>query len=182
VLQNNTTYYVAGVSEEGCEGTRAAATVLVTVYDLPAIELFSESELKVNSAAGIQWYLNGTAIAGETGQILEMKESGQYGVEVNTQGCVAFTEGVFQVTSIEETLSENIDFYPNPASHTLYMENRTSKRVLMTLLNAQGKNMSSTYLQPSEKQTLDVREFAKGFYLVHVANESERIVRKIVIE
>ncbi len=78
----------------------------------------------------------------------------------------------------------NVSIFPNPASDfvTLQMENIEEGTVAqITIFDLTGKqvfNMQST----SNLQTIDVSQFAKGMYVIHVNTTTENFVQKLQVK
>jgi hypothetical protein len=78
----------------------------------------------------------------------------------------------------------NMIVFPNPASDivTLQLENIEEGTVAqVTIFDLTGKqvfNMQST----SNLQTIDVSQFAKGMYVIHVNTATENFVQKLQVK
>ena len=90
-------------------------------------------------------------------------------------------------TELEKTdlvSAANMTIFPNPASDivTLQMENIEEGTVAqITIFDLTGKqvfNMQST----SNLQTIDVSQFAKGMYVIHVNTATENFVQKLQVK
>ncbi|MBI4646637.1 MAG: hypothetical protein HY738_08625 [Bacteroidia bacterium] len=71
-----------------------------------------------NSTTGNQWYLNDTALTGQTNALFIPTVSGDYFVIVTLNGCTSDTSNVITVTGVSvESLFINsgISVFPNPA-------------------------------------------------------------------
>ena len=138
--------------------------------------------LTSSSAAGNQWFLNGTAIAGATNPTLSATQEGVYKVQATIEGCAsAFSDNqTFIVTGDLSfaTQSSDILLYPNP----------TSDWLTISLPDLLGKKVVSIYQQDGKrtdvKETMgrevvfQVGEYAQGIYLVKVVTgKSNHIIR-----
>ena len=172
----NTSYHAAAdVSQTFCINP---AKPVVTVSGVNTETLVLTS----SSAAGNQWFLNGTAIAGATNLTLSAAQEGVYKVQATIEGCVsAFSDNqTFIVTGDLSfaTQSSDILLYPNP----------TSDWLTISLPDLLGKKVVSIYQQDGKrtdvKETMgrevvfQVGEYAQGIYLVKVVTgKSNHIIR-----
>jgi hypothetical protein len=101
--------YTVDVTTSGCTSAQASATV-VTVNAIPATPTITPGgpttfcaggsvTLTSSSATGSQWYLNGNAISGATGQqYIATSAAGSYTVDVTTSGCASAQSSATVVT------------------------------------------------------------------------------------
>jgi hypothetical protein len=105
--------YTVVVTSSGCGSAPSAATT-VTVNPVPATPTITAGgpttfcpggsvTLTSSSATGNQWYLNGNAIGGATGQQFGATASGNYTVRVITGGCSSAASGPTTVTATDTT-------------------------------------------------------------------------------
>ncbi len=97
VVKTSGSYTVINTNASGCSATSSATTVVVN--SLPATPTISNNRpltfcvgdstvLSSSAASGNQWVLNGSNVAGATGQTLVVKSGGSYTVSVtNANGC-----------------------------------------------------------------------------------------------
>jgi hypothetical protein len=182
-LIESTGFFVAAVSADGCIGSRKEVTAAVTKLIMPEIEEVSSVVLgSKNHTSGIQWYLDGNVLLGETNSTVTATRSGIYGLLVNTQGCESYTDKVFLVTGIEASLDNQIAIYPNPAIEKINMENQGTGPVEILMMNTQGKHIHSFILNKAESKSIEVHEVPKGIYLVQLRDKRSSSVKKIVIK
>ncbi|HNW97075.1 MAG TPA: T9SS type A sorting domain-containing protein [Bacteroidales bacterium] len=85
---------------------------------------------------------------------------------------------------INEILNDNDFFlYPNPASNSIIIENKSSKNKMNILLiyNTQGKPvLQKISFQPAT--TIDISELSEGMYFLKIKNESQIIMKKFIKE
>ncbi|MBS1521061.1 MAG: S8 family serine peptidase [Bacteroidetes bacterium] len=145
--------------------------------------------LSSNAPANNQWYLNGVAIAGATGQTYSPVRSGNYQVYVTlSNGCVAQSDN-FAYVILPENPGENdigLTVFPNPANtqlNVLFAAN-SSVNVNLALINAIGQNeyADKEVLTGGNFSTvIDVSKFAPGNYVLRLFYNSKLYTRKIVI-
>lgn len=145
--------------------------------------------LSSSATADNQWYLNGTAIAGATGQTYSPVQSGNYQVTVSlANGCVARSDN-FAYVILPENPGENdigLTVFPNPASTQLNVlfAAKSTVNVNLSLINAIGENeyTEKVVLNGGNFSTLiDVSKFAPGNYVLKVLYNSRLYTRKILI-
>jgi hypothetical protein len=106
----STTYTVTVTS-----GTNTTtSSTAVTTYAAPTTPTITQSGSVLNSSAtsGNQWYLNGSAISGQTGTSYTLTQSGSYQVLVtNGNGCTAMSTAI--AVTVSGTLSVNVTSTPS---------------------------------------------------------------------
>ena len=183
-----TTYTVTGTNANGCTNT---SSVLLTVHAKPAVPVITEvGHVLSTTATGVtyQWYLNGTLIPGATGQSFTGTTfPGNYTVAVtNPSGCTA-TSSVFIATAIQNlTWASSLTIFPNPNSGVFDINLNVSdvSDFKLTIYDAIGKlilteninNFSGNY-----HKTIDLGGYGSGIYLLSLSNQSQVVVRKIVV-
>jgi hypothetical protein len=159
---------------EGCKSNRVPVTGVVN----PAITTPTISQngtiLTSSSATGNQWYLNGAAIPGATGNTYDMalSGSGSYTVMVSdgTTGCSAESIPVIY-TGIQDLASAGIYVYPNPVSENLTIEfvNALKSKTQITVYNKLGEVVYSEMMHNNKK--IIPMNFAPGTYAVELKSD-----------
>ncbi len=87
-------------------------------------------------------------------------------------------------TFVEENSQSKISIYPNPASDNIVISNtqNTTDKVLISILNFEGKLVKYNSFQNQDLIRLDVSTLAKGIYTLKVQSNDEIIIKKIVIQ
>jgi hypothetical protein len=149
----------------------------------------SGNELTVSpAAAAYQWYLNGSAISGATGQSLTISQGGDYSVVVTaSNGCTAtaYHSGVFRLNT------SFIDYqaYPNPVTADLKIAYTLKEggQVTFTILDDQGRQkllIPAGHQAPGDHQ-FTIRNAAlrlgTGFYLLKISVGDKQAVHRIVV-
>ena len=76
------------------------------------------------------------------------------------------------------TLAEDLRFYPNPASHTLYIEGITQETSLIIRTLA-GKTLLRTSLHQNE--AIDLTVLPQGTYILTLQSAQAQLTRRLVI-
>ncbi|HEY9002333.1 MAG TPA: S8 family serine peptidase [Mucilaginibacter sp.] len=149
----------------------------------------SGTTLSSSASDNNQWYLNGVAIAGATGQTYSPARSGNYQVYVTlSNGCVAQSDN-FAYVILSENPGENdigLTVFPNPANTLLNVlfAAKSDVNVNLALINAIGQNeyTDKEVLTGGNFSTLiDVSKLAPGNYILRLFYNSKLYTRKIVI-
>ncbi|AYB33727.1 FG-GAP-like repeat-containing protein [Chryseolinea soli] len=163
--------------------------------DKPFITALAHSEnllLRSSSSTDNQWFKNGEALKGATDQILKVRSSGSYTVQVNHHGCYSPMSDAFVVTkkngdrnfTAETNAGSNIRLYPNPASDMLNIDWQDLDGDVpseVTITDAFGRKLFSRTMSTGES-VLDVSNLPTGLYVFQVRQGSkvydERFIKK----
>lgn len=182
-LSASTTYYVAAVNAAGCEGARVPVTAQVLEVEDASIDV-SGNTLSSGSVSGNQWYLNGTAIPGATGQTYVATQSGLYKLVVTSGSCSTQVEKEFAVTGdIDGDGLKGYVLYPNPTPGKIYVEVATTDPVTVSVKNQLGSEVTGSELKQDgemRKGQLDISGHASGVYLVVIKHPDKTVIKKIV--
>jgi len=120
-----------------------------------------------------QWYKNGQAINGATGQFHIADENVVYSVVVTKNGCTDTAE--YNVTNVGvhgfSNPAQDIRIYPNPVKDILYII--SSSPIHSFLTSMEGK----TLLYAGETRELSLKNLPAGIYLLHVSDTEGRIIK-----
>ena len=179
-------------------GNGNSSQLLVTVGSAPPSPIINNSKdnmgLKVgdiltsSATEGNQWYLDGQAIPGATGETLVTPSIGTY-FTIATEGvCSSDTSNFVYVglTGIEEIGSTTFLVYPVPnfglftarivsSSHEFY---RIKIYNTLGVMVYEGKQFE---VSGQHEEKVDVRHLASGIYSVVFINDQTKVVRKIFI-
>lgn len=92
----------------------------------------------------------------------------------NDQKCLSVTRGA---TGISEAENE-VNVYPNPATTVINIDNAEGAQVSVFDINGR---MISNIESASANQTIDASNFAKGMYIVRIANGNNVITKKVSV-
>ena len=159
-------FFYGWVVTEGCRSNRIP--VEAVVFNLPAVPTISPAwnTLTSSSPTGNQWYVNGVAIPGATGQTHIASQAGTYTVVVtDANGCSSVSQGVF-TTGIEEMMaSYGAAVYPNPVKDLLTIEVASSitGEFNYRIYNVVGE-LALTGKITDQKQQVDLSDLPPGVY------------------
>jgi hypothetical protein len=168
-----------------CSGTTVASSQLnITVTPTPSVPLVVQdgNTLSVDATSGIQWYLNGSPIAGANAAQYVPTVSGDYSVIVSNGSCESGMSNTitYTITELKELAFEQVQIYPNPAVSQLNLITPYSKGFEWRVYNSlgqcidKGQNMSSSML-------LSVASFEKGVYSLLIVGHDTH-VKQFVVE
>jgi hypothetical protein len=148
--------------------------------------------LSSSFATGNQWYLNGSIMAGETLQDLNLTQNGTYSVTVSdTSGCTG-TSADFIVTSIGIAQLNNevsISVYPNPVYNSMQITYSLveTENVSIEIINTIGQKVQSVYngkqTSGTYSFTVDVHQLglSEGVYFIKFETEHTVKLERIVV-
>lgn len=149
----------------------------------------SGSVLSSSAASGNQWYLNGSPIAGATGQNYTFLANGNYTVIVTVNGCSSVSSAVTSVTTVgisEGAAANEFMVYPNPNngefSLSFFSNEKADYRI--EIMNALGQKVYSETLNDftgSYIRQLTVTEFGQGIYTIGITNSKSETVKKMIV-
>lgn len=182
-LSKAKTYFVSITSSLGCEGAKTAVTANVVNLNAATITVTGLTTLQSNFATGNQWYLNGSAISGATGQTLTLTQSGTYGLIVTSQGCSVTAPNKDMVVTAVENLSDKIKAYPVPVKGTLYLEVPDADQAFGEMYNAVGSRISVLgFVGDGQKQvsSYDFSHESAGIYFVRINQGNTTTIIRVI--
>ena len=177
-------FYNLQVKSLGCpSATRVAVTLSKPVITQIGTTLSS------SSATGNQWFLNGVAIAGATGQIYTPLQSGSYVVQsVLNTGCTVASDAFIYALVATNPGSDDIGLtaFPVPASKQLNIlfNAKAAGQITLALLNSAGKTVTTqtqTILAGNFSTVLNVANVPSGTYVVRVVTGGNAYGYKVII-
>ncbi|WP_191906528.1 T9SS type A sorting domain-containing protein [Hymenobacter baengnokdamensis] len=195
------TYFITNTvaASGGCAAVTGGTTVTInatpatptlTVTGTPSTGLVLTS----SAATGNQFYLNGVAIAGATGQTYVVNSgtrNGSYTVVVtSTGGCASASSAPVSVTVTASTAAQvatSLAVYPNPTpdGHLSVELSGYREAVQLTISNALGQRVyeASVAASAAHKQAIDLSALPGGVYVLQARTASGGVeVRRIVRE
>ncbi len=98
------------------------------------------------------------------------------GAKVDATGCVQITTGI-----TEDLAIGNLLLYPNPATDNLVIEQKNQKYNKAILMDMSGNIMTVSALN-SLKESIDLKAFAKGIYMIQLVGSERSEYVRIVIQ
>ena len=168
-----------------CSGTTTASgELVVTVTPTPTVPLVTQNgnTLSVDATAGIQWYLNGSPIAGATSSTFVPTTNGDYSVVVSNGSCTSAMSNVvtYSITALDSLAAVELKIFPNPVRTDLQLITPYQDGFDWKLYNALGQCIQQGH-QSSANLQMNVAHLEKGIYS-WVVMGSEITVKQFVVE
>lgn len=96
-------------------------------------------------------------------------------VSTNNRACLTINRGT---TGINEIAEGEVNVYPNPATTVINIANAEGAQISVFDINGR---MISNVESASANQTIDASNFAKGMYIVRIANGNNVITKKVSV-
>lgn len=163
------------------------ATKVVTVHPLPTVTISIAGDvLTSGTPTGNQWYHDGVAIPGATGQTYTVIQAGDYYVIVTDgNGCEGISNTIdYQTASVNDfdVNSSELLLYPNPANEVLKVENKSDFRLKQIIIfNVLGQKVYHADSLDNQS-SIDVYNFETGVYNVKIIFEEGEVNRKVIIK
>lgn len=153
--------------------------VMVSVISSPETPIITQDEntLMANGSGLFTWTLNEETLS-ETGNTLEITETGLYTVSVTNGNCTSETaSGTFTYTGVNET-SSSLAIFPNPfdAKMTIHL---TSSLIGQDIVITDMMGQEVMRIERSTNHLVEVNtmELPRGIYMVRIGNMKEIIVK-----
>lgn len=192
-LTNGSTISVTLTSSAACVSPASATStpVTVTINSTPSTPTITNNAgvLTSSASSGNQWYFNGSAIAGATGQSYTPTQNGNYTVVSTVNGCSSATSSISTVSGlgIDELSKLPFAIYPNPSQGVFFIsfETLVSKEYTIKVYDEVGKLVFQELInnQSGEvKKEIVIKEAANGLYNVVLTDGEFETNKKIVIK
>ncbi|MGB0430646.1 MAG: T9SS type A sorting domain-containing protein [Bacteroidia bacterium] len=161
------TYYQKLETTKGCD---SLLTLELTIYNINNdVNQSGNTLTAVANNATYQWLNcddNNAPIAGETGKSFTATEDGNYAVEITKNGCSKISDCVeLTPSSIGESISNLLSFYPNPATAKLVIEQNSPESMNYHIYSADGRLVDQGILN-HKTNIISVAGLDKGVYLI----------------
>ncbi len=200
-VSGSTTYYVSQSNSGGCESPRSAIMVniiapptVASINAAPYTKLFPGLSTTISAAAGpapgitYQWYKNGIALNGQTGNstIVDVSGVGNYALRAtNVNGCV----GISNTIAILDSAKQNVFISPNPSTGRFqvryFSENNNLLPRKVSIYNAAGAlvfNASFVMFGSYTPMNIDLTKNGSGIYYVHIMdNEGKNLATETIL-
>ena len=169
-------------------GTQFTNIINLQISDTLAINYsLNEDNLTITAISGtppFQYSINGENYQ-ESGYFPEL-ENGTYPIyAIDANGCT--TEAsvlVDYISSLDDIYRNNLfSLYPNPAKDVVYLDFGTvqNERLTVTVFDAAGRLILENAFIGESRFSIDLENFAIGFYEVRVSSESFLSFEKLVV-
>jgi len=167
-----------GVHPNGAgSGVIAAKDFTILTTPKPVISQ-AGTLLSVTQGFGYQWYLNGTAIAGATGQTYTASILGNYSVgvkvsEIAEDFLISTQLNVETLGISAHSLSESIIVSPNPGD-ALQLFFTDGGYYKLSVVSLSGQNITSDEIVSTEKgsyKMTSMEKLASGLYMIKIVDE-----------
>ncbi|MEJ6600126.1 MAG: S8 family serine peptidase [Crocinitomicaceae bacterium] len=150
----------------------------VSAVAQPSISWGGGTALISSNGYSYQWYLNGEALIGETGQNhISAPPYGSYEVEViSAEGCTAFSDPLVTYAGINELANHGIKVYPNPTESSFKIESN-DEIIDINILDLTGKSIS---IDNFKNNNIDLAPLTTGTYFLSIRTVKGTSTIKIV--
>jgi hypothetical protein len=170
-------------------GNMTTCTFTVTVIkSVDVSTTLTDFDIIANAAgAGItyQWMdcITNTIIIGETDQTYSAITNGEYAVIVNDNGCIDTSDCItISELNLDEQITPNsVHIFPNPTKGELTIRLENIGLIKIEIQNLQGKLIYMKQLNESSV-SVDLSEFERGIYIVHIHTDKKLVNKRIVLE
>jgi len=176
-------YWVTALSQDDCP-VKAGPFIVKKSEFPPKPEIYQDGDyIKTDEFASYKWYFNGKLIEGSDTIAIEIKDVGEYVVEVfNFDGCATKSEPFIVVSSVYEYGSEIIKLIPNPAQDNVKIVISPELQVNnIEIFDALGRSIYQSELNDNENLIIKTSDFPNGVYKVVLSSNTIRIIEKLII-
>jgi PKD repeat protein len=184
-------YWVVSNSPAGCFSSSDTISIVVcdTLFQ-PGVSSSGHVLFTDSTGNSIQWFLDGSPIAGENSEFMITNSSGDFHVQVTTfDGCVYSSDMLnLDFTGITDHLLDEhqLHIFPNPNNGQfnieLYLEE--GQAASYQVLDMVGNEVTEVYSVTSQKHfvaSVDLSHLPAGIYLVRVQSGPQQLHKKVVI-
>jgi hypothetical protein len=177
--------YSAMAISGGCTSTNSSATT-VTVNTKPVTPTITQNGAKLISSSGVgnQWYLNNTLITGATSQTFTATTNGSYTVIVTNNSCSSSASNAVNMIAAgleDEKIIAGVSVYPNPSNGVFNLIVPQGQVYEATVTDLTGKVLFTRTVKEANTK-LNLKNTAKGIYVLKLVSNGKTIVRKIAVE
>ena len=182
---------ISVIGVNSCGNGTASPNFALTVHAIPSAPVITAAVnvLTSSAPAGNQWYYEGVAIAGATGQTYTVTHNtGYYTCVVTLSGCSSPISNKLWVvmTGVQELQGSNFNIYPvpNDGKFTVSLTSPVAETFtvsVFTNLGVQVAEVKNIQVNGRFDQEIDLRPAASGVYMVVIRNSSGYDVKKVVV-
>jgi hypothetical protein len=184
----DTLYCEVTAYSSSCSITEYSDTVIVDPFiSLPSVNLsLLGSDLLASVSGGIpryyySWKVNFSTLS-VTDSILSPTLNGNYYVTItDANGCKTIDSLMGYSSGIDELTGDlNFNFYPNPATNSIYLQ-LNGEQGTIEILDAQGKLIQTNTVNRDGE--LNIEDLDKGAYLIRFISEEDKvIIKKLLVD
>ena len=174
-----------------CGSGAVSANFNVTMNAIPAAPVITAAGNVLTSSAstGNQWYYEGNAIAGATGQSYTViNHTGYYSCVVTLNGCSSPVSNRIWVvvTGQQEVQGSSFSIYPvpNDGRFTISITSAVEESYTIMVYNQLGAKiceLKDVLVNGNFEKQVDLRPVASGVYSVVFLNSEHKVVRKVLV-
>jgi hypothetical protein len=173
-------YYVTATDAHNC--IALSNHIAIQVSPAPSISIsIARDTFTVYDETVLQWYLNGVAIAGATGQVYIASQPGNYSVEVEGgDGCISVSNVFNYATDVNTIGPDAVSIYPNPLGSGSWQLDVSMGFIgqTMQIFDDNGRIVYSSEIHSLHSEITTA--FASGIYFMRINSANTMIVRKII--
>jgi len=165
-------YMVGLTTSLGCTAFTGVETITTGTVPVPVI-IQSDNQLCTQLPGTYQWYLNGTAITGQTGSCFTPgPQAGCYTIAVtNASQCVGISAPFCYSTAVNNITPAEIKLYPNPATNIVNISSPESVNVIINSLD--GKQL----MYVEHATTIDISKLVNTIYLIKIYDKNNTLIK-----
>ena len=159
-------------------------------------KLFLESASSSNEIVSVEWYFDGEIKLdlGTSSELLPTEEGYYSALVTNQNGCSFKTRTVYfstpkddddVVTGNEDLREDTFNIYPNPNTGTfkVHFSVSLSQNIEVTIFDGIGRKVSTQIFERGNQDfNVNLKDQAKGMYLIHFNQNGATYSRQVVIE
>ncbi|UII25515.1 fibronectin type III domain-containing protein [Fulvivirga maritima] len=172
---NSDILYVESVNNYGCSSDRKSISINVEQIVKPEITANEQVlEITENTEGDIQWFLNDNAITGANSLTYTPRVSGSYMVQVSGEVCTEVSDIFdYYVTGINNSLSDVMSIYPNPASKSLFIQQMIPSEANLQIINMIGETIIEKQMDANgDIQEVDIENLKPALYLIKITMDN----------
>ncbi|TVR78558.1 MAG: T9SS C-terminal target domain-containing protein [Chitinophagaceae bacterium] len=169
-------------------------------FELPSGTIFANQDVLVQNtsenAVSFHWEIVPNTFAFENGTNenslnpeIRFLEQGTYDITLtasipgySVEKIMESVEVDFSVSTEENlTSTPEFQFYPNPASDKLFLDNQFHTEVVFELYSIEGRQLEKRILEKGERVTISLNNFPKGAYLLRIQSDFKSENHSLII-
>jgi len=174
-----------------CGNGAVSPNLSVTMNAIPAVPVVTAVGNVLTSSAptGNQWYYEGTAIAGATGQSYTVtSNTGYYWCVVTLNGCSSQVSNMIWVviTGQQELETSNFSIFPVPNDGRFMVSITSPMQETFTIMvyDQAGANiceLGDVPVNGTFEKEIDLRPVANGIYSIVFLNKEHKVIKKVLV-